>query len=89
MNGRVSDDIQSVIDWELSHGNAVERVIYPGGEPVVVMRRPVRRWVEGELRDVPPTCTWFEFRDPHYAPSDWWAGFQSAASGHKVGGPPG
>lgn len=86
MNVRVSDDIRSVVEWELRHGNEVDRVVYPGGAPAVMMRRPVRRWVGGALRDVPPTCAWREFRDPHFAESEWCAGFESVESGYQVGG---
>lgn len=85
---RVSDDIKAVIDWEIANNeNSVEAVYYPFGPPVVAMKRPVKQWLEGKLRDVPSTLTWWEFRDPHYSEDEWCAGFESSDSGHKVCGP--
>jgi hypothetical protein len=79
----VSDDIKAVIDWEIAHnGNSIEGVYRPFGPPVVAMTRPVKR-----QRDVAATLKWWEFRDGHYAESEWCAGFESTASGHKVCGP--
>lgn len=84
----VSDDIRAVIDWEVANNeNAVETVYYPEGLPVVVMKRPVKQWLRGRLRDVPSTLTWWEFRDPHCGEEDWCAGFESSESRHKVCGP--
>jgi hypothetical protein len=84
---RVSNDIQAVIDWEVAHGNAVDKTYYPFELPVVAMKRPLRQWLDGKLRDVPASLRWWEFRDRHYPEDEWCAGFESSESGHKVCGP--
>jgi hypothetical protein len=85
---KVSDDIRAVIDWEVANNeNSVENVYYPRGLPVVAMKRPVKQWLRGALRDVHSSLRWWEFRDPHYGEEQWCAGFESSESGHKVCGP--
>lgn len=84
----VSEEIRAVVDWEIANnGNSIESVTYPHDVPVVYMKRPVKQWVRGVLRDVPPTLTWFEDRDQHYSEEYWCAGFESSETRQIVCGP--
>jgi hypothetical protein len=84
----VSDDIRGVVDWEIANNeNSIASVTYPHGPPVVCMTRPLKQWLRGVQRDVPPTLTWFEYRDSQYGEEYWCAGFKSSESGHTVSGP--
>ena len=79
----ISDDISTVIDWELSHGNVAEsRVIYQLTlEEIVTLRRPVT------APSIPPTLKPWSWADPHYGKEDWLRGYESTISGQIVCGP--
>jgi hypothetical protein len=87
----ISDDIKVILDWELSHGNELDRVYYPrgfpDGPPSVALRYPLTFRIEISPELVPASCEWWEFRDPHYGKSEWGAGYKSTETGHQVCGP--
>jgi len=79
----ISDDINAVIDWELSHGNMVEGRVVSNLtlEEIVVFRRPLT------IANVSPTLKEWSWEDPHYGETEWRRGYQSTVSNQIVCGP--
>ena len=79
----ISDDVNAVIIWELSHGNSGDSRATDSLtlEEIVTLARPLT------IPQVPPTLQEWSWEDPHYGQEDWRRGYKSTISGQVVCGP--
>jgi hypothetical protein len=83
----LSESLASVIDFELSRGNRIERIDRPAGTRcplAVIFALPLD--IEGyrRLHQLPPGVSTWENRDRHY---DLEAGYICERSRHAIAGP--
>lgn len=79
----ISNDVNAVIIWELSHGNSGDSRVIDSStlEEIVTLARPLT------ILQVPPTLREWSWKDPHYGREDWRRGYKSIISGQVVCGP--
>ena len=82
----LSDDLCSILQFELATGNKIKRIDDPAGTNcpnAIILRNPLRR-LEIEQTPLSFSVIYWQSNDPHY-PIE--AGYYSKLSRHVIAGP--